>query len=84
DGTTGGGSRARAYQERAQIMGQADPQPKVVNGVLTVVPTVVLPTNVMMRLLNALGALVRNHGGLPVSQTTLQMQTQVQLNVAAI
>ncbi|MCD7470703.1 hypothetical protein HAX54_010728 [Datura stramonium] len=48
-----------------------------------VVPTIALPTDIVMGLLNVLEALVSNHGGLPVPQTTLQAQTQVQSNVAA-
>ncbi|MCD9640993.1 hypothetical protein HAX54_026790 [Datura stramonium] len=47
------------------------------------VPTVALPIDVVMRFLNVLEALVPNHGRLPVPQTKLQAQTQVQLNVAA-
>ncbi|MCE3049481.1 hypothetical protein HAX54_044972 [Datura stramonium] len=39
--------------------------------------------DVVMRLLNVLEALVPNHGGLLVSKTNSQAQTQVQLNVAA-
>ncbi|MCD7450637.1 hypothetical protein HAX54_007823 [Datura stramonium] len=35
-----------------------------------VVPTVSIPTIVVMRLLNVLETLVPNHGGLPVPQTT--------------
>ncbi|MCD7461875.1 hypothetical protein HAX54_047317, partial [Datura stramonium] len=49
----------------------------------TVVPTIALPTDVVIRLFNVLEALVPNHDGLPIPQTTSQAQTQVQLNVAA-
>ncbi|MCD9639948.1 hypothetical protein HAX54_024943, partial [Datura stramonium] len=74
--TTPGGSRAGAHQTRAQTRAQANPQPEVVNGsqprvvapekdapsiVLVVVPTVALPTDVAMRLLNVLEALIPNH-----------------------
>ncbi|MCE5165757.1 hypothetical protein HAX54_012089, partial [Datura stramonium] len=45
------------------------------------VPTIALPTDVVMRFLNVLEALVPNHGGLPVPQTTSQVKAQVQLNV---
>ncbi|MCD9643488.1 hypothetical protein HAX54_031053, partial [Datura stramonium] len=48
-----------------------------------IVPTIALPTDVVMRLLNVLETLVPNHCGLPVPQTTSQVQVQVQLNVAA-
>ncbi|MCE5167057.1 hypothetical protein HAX54_035334, partial [Datura stramonium] len=54
------------------------------SAVLAVVPIVALPTDVVMRLLNVLEALVPNHGRLPVPQTNSQVQTQVQLNVAAL
>ncbi|MCD7453935.1 hypothetical protein HAX54_022691 [Datura stramonium] len=40
--------------------------------VLLVVPTVALPTDVVIRLLNVLEALVPNHSGLPVPQITSQ------------
>ncbi|MCD9640646.1 hypothetical protein HAX54_026054, partial [Datura stramonium] len=40
------------------------------------VPTVALPIDVVMRLLNVSEALVPNHGGLPVPQTTSQAQIQ--------
>ncbi|MCD7462357.1 hypothetical protein HAX54_048347, partial [Datura stramonium] len=49
----------------------------------TVVSTVALPTDLVIRLLNVLETLVPNHGRLPVPQTNSQEQTQVQLNVAA-
>ncbi|MCD7470762.1 hypothetical protein HAX54_010872 [Datura stramonium] len=46
-------------------------------------PTVAFPTDVVIRLLNVLEALVPNHGRLLVPQTNSQAQTQVQWNVAA-
>ncbi|MCD7456348.1 hypothetical protein HAX54_031390, partial [Datura stramonium] len=59
-------------------------QEQVVQDAPSIVPaavlTIALPTDVVMRLLNVLEALEHNHGGLPVPQTTLQAQTQVQLN----
>ncbi|MCD9645890.1 hypothetical protein HAX54_035209, partial [Datura stramonium] len=74
-GTTPGGSRVRAHQTRAQTRPQANPQPEII--VPAVVPTVALPTDVVMRLLNVLEALVPSHGGLTCPQTTSQAQTQV-------
>nr|XP_009797364.1 PREDICTED: uncharacterized protein LOC104243805 [Nicotiana sylvestris] len=47
------------------------------------VPTVTLPVDAVVRLLNVLEALVPTQGGLPAPQTTSQEQAQVQLNVAA-
>ncbi|MCE2055200.1 hypothetical protein HAX54_042171 [Datura stramonium] len=76
----GNGSHPRvAAPERVQEQIVQD----ATSTVSAVVPTVVLPTDVVMRLLNVLEALMSNHGGLPVPQTTSQAQTQVQLNVAA-
>ncbi|XP_070055171.1 uncharacterized protein [Nicotiana tomentosiformis] len=48
-----------------------------------IVPTVTLPADAVMSLLNVLEALVPTHGGLPTPQTTSQAQAQVQLNVVA-
>ncbi|MCD9638655.1 hypothetical protein HAX54_022777 [Datura stramonium] len=74
-GTTPGGSQVGAHQTRYQTRAHAN--------LPAVVPTVALPKDVVMGLLNVLEALVPNHGGLPVPQTTFQAQTQVRLNVAA-
>ncbi|MCD9643845.1 hypothetical protein HAX54_031697 [Datura stramonium] len=68
-----------AAPERVQELDVQD-APSIVPAI---VPTVALPTDVVMRLLNMLEALVPNHGRLPVPQTNTQAQTQVQLNVAA-
>ncbi|XP_019261540.1 PREDICTED: uncharacterized protein LOC109239428 [Nicotiana attenuata] len=48
-----------------------------------VVPTVTLPADAVVRLLNVLEALVPTQGGHPAPQATLQAQKQVQINVAA-
>ncbi|MCD7472226.1 hypothetical protein HAX54_013247, partial [Datura stramonium] len=58
-GTTPGGSRAGAHQTRAQTRAHANPQLEIVNGRK---PRV---SDVVMRLLNVLEALLPNHGGLP-------------------
>ncbi|KAM3233832.1 hypothetical protein P3L10_019191 [Capsicum annuum] len=46
------------------------------------VPTITLPADVVVRMLNILEALVSNQGRTPAPQVTLQTQAQVQLNVA--
>ncbi|MCE3050305.1 hypothetical protein HAX54_046862 [Datura stramonium] len=96
-GTTHGGSQAGAHQTRAQadpqpkvvnggqprVVAQERVQEQVVQDTPLTVPTVDLPADVVIKLLNVLETLVANNGGLPVPQTTSQTQTQVQLNVAA-
>ncbi|MCD7457668.1 hypothetical protein HAX54_035741 [Datura stramonium] len=85
-GTTPGGSRARAYQTRAQTKAQANPQPEIMNGervqehvvqdapstMPAAAPIVALHTDVVMRLLNVLQALVPNHCRLPIPQNNSQ------------
>nr|XP_016466637.1 PREDICTED: uncharacterized protein LOC107789354 [Nicotiana tabacum] len=51
--------------------------------VLAVVPTVTLPADVVLKLLNVLEALVPTEDGLPAPQSTSHVQAQVLLNVAA-
>ncbi|MCD7460594.1 hypothetical protein HAX54_043871 [Datura stramonium] len=96
-GTTRDGSQAGAYQTRAQVDSHPEivngDQPRVVAeervqeqviwDTPSTMPTVALPADTVIRPLNVLEALVPNNGGLPVSQTTSQTQTQVQLNVEA-
>ncbi|XP_047259833.1 uncharacterized protein LOC124892639, partial [Capsicum annuum] len=83
---THGGGRVGPYPNRPQTRTQTNPQhgvdqdtPAVVS---VVAPTVTLPADVVVRILNVLEALVPNLSQIPAPQDTSQTQAQVQLNGA--
>ncbi|KAF3666325.1 Protein SRG1 [Capsicum annuum] len=78
--TTRGGGRVGSYPNRPRTKDQVDHDTPAATPVA--VPTITLPGDVVVRMLNVLEALVSIQGRTPAPQATSQTQAPLQLNVA--